>query len=157
MSSTADVSSPWGQRFVRPFLGAFAVILFALLGHQLAQQPDATILSGSSRAPLLGAGAVPPAAAEANPAFAVPPLAAEASEATLADVATHDENRHEPWSELGSICLLLAVVLLLVTVTTPRRVLLHWWLPRSFRVAPPLLLPVGIPVLPRVALSVSRT
>lgn len=159
MSSTADVPSPRGRRFVRRFVGAFAVILFALLGHQLAQEPETTLHGSAGTSPsTVTAG---PAAAAANVAVeaveALPLSVMGPGEGTLRDLAAHEENGHEPWSELGSICLLIAVVLLLATVAAPRRALLPWWLPRPGRAAAPGRLLVGFPGPTRVALSISRT
>ena len=156
MSSTVDVPSPRGRRFVRRFVGAFAVILFALLGHQFAQEPETTLHGSAGTSPnTVTAG---PAAAAANVAVEALPLSVVgAGEGNLRDLAAHEENGHEPWSELGSICLLIAVVLLLATVAAPRRALLPWWLPRPGRAAAPGRLLLGFPGPTRVALSISRT
>lgn len=151
---TTSVSSPWGRRFVRPFLGAFAVILFGLLGHQLAQEPDATMLSGSSRPPVAETAARSSVAADDPVTGALSTM--QIGERPVLELAAHDASRHLPWSELGSVCLLLAVVLLLTAMAFPRRTLLHWWLPRYARAAA-VPLPISVPRLTCLALSISRT
>lgn len=157
MLPTTSVSSPWGRRFVRPFLGAFAVILFGLLGHQLAQEPDATLLTAPSRALVTGGASLSSVAADTDQEPSALALSVTRSgEGPVLEVAAHDASRHLPWSELGSVCLLLAVVFLLAAVAWPRRTLLHWWLPRYVRAAA-VPLAVSVPRLTCVTLSISRT
>lgn len=153
MSSTAGVSSLWGQRFVRPILSALAVIVFALLSHQLAQEADMITLGTAAPEPSVGLPAIP----DEGFLVAAPPLVTDVGDGVLLYLTSHVEN-HEPWSELGSLCLLLAVVILLASVTMPRVSLLHWWLPRHVLRGEAARRYLAFSTAPsRVALSISRT
>lgn len=142
---------------MRRFLGAFAVILFGLIGHQLTQEPSATGMTGSSTAvmaqPTDSSGRVTGTTATSVTASITDTLGSGTS------LVAHEETRHDPWSgfEISTICLLLAVVLLVAMVVAPRRSLLRWWLqlaPRTQAVPPPH---GGTPTAVLVALSISRT
>lgn len=154
----SGAASSWGPRFVRRFLGAFAVILFGLVGHQVAQEPSATGMSDSSTTVT---------ALQANPLGWVGEAAASSVTASVAhavgsgnlDLRASEQTRHDPWSgfEISTVCLLFAVVLLVAMVVVPRRALLRWWLqsvPRTQAVPPP---PCGSTTSALVALSISRT
>lgn len=154
---TTSVSTPWRRRLVRPFLGALAVILFGLLGHQLVQEPDVFILAGSSEVPVTDAAvlfSLPADTMQEPTAFVL--SVTRASDGLILELAASDESRHLPWSELGSFCLFLAVALLLVAMTSPRRSLLHWWLPRDVRAGGGRLT-VADSSVTLIALSVCRT
>lgn len=156
MLPTASIASPWGQRFVRQFLGTFAVILFGLLGHQLAQEPDTVNLSELSYGPVTSATTLSSHSVQEiqEPTAAVPVMTSY-DEGPVLELVSPDESRHLPGPPFSSTCLLLAVVLLLVAMATPRRTFLQARLARRVRATAGRR--ESRPSWTRVALSVSRT
>ena len=153
----SGAASSWGPRFVRRFLGAVAVILFGLVGHQIAQEPSATGMSDSSTT-ITALQTDPSGWVDEAAASSVTAVAHAVGSGNL-DLGTYEQTRHDPWSgfEISTLCLLFAVVLMVAMVVLPRRALLRWWLqsaPRTQAMPPP---PCGSTTSALVALSISRT